>query len=45
MSVEPRQIVNPILNKELEIQINDDTVEINILNIGKFFIEVYVYVL
>ncbi len=42
MSVEPRQIVNPILNKELEIQINDDTVEINILNIGKFFREVYV---
>ena len=29
--------INPILNKELEIQINDDTVEINLLNIGKFF--------
>ena len=42
MESQIKQIANPLLKKELEIEINDDTVEINILNIGKFFREVYV---
>ena len=32
MESQVKQIANPLLNKELEIEINDDTVEINILN-------------
>lgn len=37
-----KQIENPLIKKELTLQINDDTIEINILNIGKFFRKVYV---
>ena len=37
ISIDDSLITNPILNKDLKVQINEDVVEINILNVGKFF--------
>ena len=36
------RFINPILSKDMEIQLENDTVEINIMNVGKFFRDIYV---
>ena len=40
--IDNSKIKNPILAKDLSIQIENDSVEINLMNVGKFFRKVYI---
>jgi len=40
--IDDSKIKNPILAKDLSIQIENDSVEINLMNVGKFFRKIYI---